>query len=1200
MFGLGRQKPHHYREMLKIVWENRDELPFAWRILNDGVCDGCALGTSGLSDWTSAGPHLCMVRLELMRLNTAPALDPSQLADCSSQSSRTSEELRALGRLPDPMLRRQGERGFRVLSWDDAYERIAAELRAVDPARAAFYLTSRGITNEVYYAAQKAARFLGTNHVDNSARLCHAASTAGMKATLGYGASTCSYVDWLRADLIVLFGSNVANNQPVTTKYLHQAKENGAQIAVVNPYREPGLERYWVPSIPSSAVFGTALADHWFDVHTGGDLAFLIGVFRALVEAGGVDEGFVRDRTEGFAGARDRALAADWKTLECDSGATRERMRAFARLLIDRPNTVIVWSMGLTQHTHGVDTIKALMNVGLARGLPGRPNRGLVPIRGHSGVQGGAEVGCVPKLDAATTARCAEVWGFPFPSPPGWTTSEMIDHAAEGAVDLFWIVGGNFLETLPDADRCRRALQRPRLRIHQDIVLSSSMLVDGDGDVLVLPATTRYESAGGGTETSTERRIIFSPEIPGRRIGSARPEWQVFGEAMARAFPDRAGQIHFDSAAAIRAEIARAVPLYVGIERLRSKGDQVQWGGRTLYADGRFATPDGKAHFSLVAPRAGAAAQAEIAEKKDLSAGSAISAVSFRVSTRRGKQFNSMIQREVDPLTGARRDDVLIAADDLRLLGLESGAAVVLRSASGSFHGRLKAAPIKAGNLEVHWPEGNTLLSASAIDPDSMEPDYNATVTLARETKGTKGTKETAESNGGNGGRVVALVCVLCFLCVLGCLGALGAAARAAAPPSIDAAFQRFWAARNPPDAGKAAQDIVRSGVTFDDALGRLKRGRPYTAQVKRGAVQLERRSVSGGFFYQLVVPETYDPARTYQLRVQLHGGVMMRETSEPRGRGGRGGGPLEGAEQIYLLPTAWRDAPWWGRAQLENLDAILDSVKRTYNVDENRVVLSGVSDGATGLYYVAMRDTTPYASFLPLNGFLMVLANDQLSIDTELFPTNLLNKPLFIVNGGQDPLYPIRTVQPFVDHLKDSGVAVEYHPRPEAGHNTAWWPEIKEPFEAFVHSHPRDPLPAKITWEATDHDLPSRAHWLVIDRLRGAGATEAPMQPDLNLFSGSGFNHGKELFRRGRPSGRVDLVRHGNAVEMTTRGVAELTLLLSPDVFDFSQPIVVTANGRIVSDRRVEPSMTTLLKCAARDNDRTMLFGAELPLAMK
>jgi predicted molibdopterin-dependent oxidoreductase YjgC len=332
-------------------------------------------------------------------------------------------------------------------------------------------------------------------------------------------------------------------------------------------------------------------------------------------------------------------------------------------------------------------------------------------------VQGGAEVGCVPKVDAATAARWADVWGFPVPATPGWTTAEMIDHSAAGDVDVFWTVGGNFLETLPDARRCRRALERPRLRIHQDIVLSSSMLVESDGDVLLLPATTRYESEGGGTETSTERRIIFSPEIPGRRIGSARPEWRVFGEALARARPDRAGQIRFESAQAIRDEIARAVPLYKGIEALKAKGDQVQWGGRTLYADGRFATSDGKAHFSSITHERSNAKTA-----KDMQV--------FLVSTRRGKQFNSMIQRDVDPLTGAKRDDVFISPDDLGRLQLQEGTFVELRSGSGVFRGRLKAMPITPGNLEVHWPEGNTLLSASAIDPDSMEPDFNAAVTL--------------------------------------------------------------------------------------------------------------------------------------------------------------------------------------------------------------------------------------------------------------------------------------------------------------------------------------------------------------------------------------------------------------------------------------------------------------------------------------
>jgi hypothetical protein len=420
---------------------------------------------------------------------------------------------------------------------------------------------------------------------------------------------------------------------------------------------------------------------------------------------------------------------------------------------------------------------------------------------------------------------------------------------------------------------------------------------------------------------------------------------------------------------------------------------------------------------------------------------------------------------------------------------------------------------------------------------------------------------------------------------------------RSAAPPSVDAAFEKFWAARNPDDAAKAARDVVASSVSFDDALARLKRGRTYSAKVKRGVVRMQRRSSLGEFFYDLNVPESYDPAKQYQVRVQLHGGVMMRETSEPRRNAEVG--PLTGAEQIYVLPVAWREATWWSRAQLENIDAILDGVKRTYNVDENHVVAAGVSDGATALYYLAMRDTTPFASFLPLNGFMMVLANERVGVDTDLFPTNLLNKPLFVVNGGQDPLYPIRLVEPYVGHLRGSGVTVDYHPRPEGAHNTAWWPELKDTFETFVREHPREPHPEKVTWEATERDTPSRAHWIVIDRVKPV-ASEARLEPDLNVFSGAGSNHGRELFGRSRPSGRIDAVRRGNVVALTTRGVAQATLLLSPDAFDLTQPIRVTANGVVVAEGVQPPSVATLMKWAAKDNDRTMLFGAEVHVTIK
>src|SRR5688572_22138859 len=142
VFGLGHQKPRHYREMVRVAWENRDQLPFAWRILKDGVCDGCALGTSGLSDWTLPGVHLCMVRLELLRLNTASALPDDVLRDVTPLTARPSRDLRALGRLAHPMRRRPGQHGFDRITWDEACDHIAAETRAIEPSRMAFYLTS--------------------------------------------------------------------------------------------------------------------------------------------------------------------------------------------------------------------------------------------------------------------------------------------------------------------------------------------------------------------------------------------------------------------------------------------------------------------------------------------------------------------------------------------------------------------------------------------------------------------------------------------------------------------------------------------------------------------------------------------------------------------------------------------------------------------------------------------------------------------------------------------------------------------------------------------------------------------------------------------------------------------------------------------------------------------------------------------------
>jgi molybdopterin-dependent oxidoreductase alpha subunit len=724
-YGVTQQHPNAYKDIASTIWENRDNLGYAWRILNNGCCDGCSLGTMGMRDWTMKGVHLCAVRLQLLRLNTMPAMDWRELEDVDSLRGLSEKQLRQLGRLAVPMIRRRGEKGFRRVSWDEALATVAAGLRQTDPHRIAWYITSRGLTNEAYYAHQKVARFLGTNHVDTSARICHAPSTMALNATVGCAATTCSYSDWIGSDLIVFVGSNPANNQPVTTKYLYYAKQKGTKVFVVNPYLEPGLERYWVPSVVRSALFGTRIVDDFFQVHAGGDIAFFYGVLKFLIENGWVDRAFIAERTVGWEQVDAKARGLSWEELERGSGLRRADMQRFAEAFGRARSAVVVWSMGITQHSYGTDNVRALVNLQLARGNVGRPHTGLMPIRGHSGVQGGAEMGGMPGayvMGSAVSEENArrfaspEMWGFEPPSWKGLSATQMVHAAGQGEIDVLWQSGGNFKQTLPEPELVHQALGRIRLRVHQDIVPNPTMLVDPADTVVLLPARTRYEQRGGGTETSTERRVIYSPEIPGPRPGEARDEWEIPVLVARKLHPERADKAFpWKDTQDIREEIDRVCPTYKGIANLRKKGDTFQYGGRRLLTD-RFLTADGKGHFTAV----------DLPEEK-------VPEGHFLLSTRRGKQFNSMVLAEKDPLTGAKRDEIFISAEDAQRLRLQNGDAITLRNELGELHGRVKIDRIKPGCLQAHWPEANVLIPAGRLDPSGV-PDYNATVELVTAT----------------------------------------------------------------------------------------------------------------------------------------------------------------------------------------------------------------------------------------------------------------------------------------------------------------------------------------------------------------------------------------------------------------------------------------------------------------------------------
>ncbi len=730
--GLGKVKPHHIKDTMKVAWENKDNLKYAYRILTEGVCDGCALGVSGLYDQTLAGPHVCTTRLNVLRLNTAPAMDPKWFEDVEKLRELDSTQLRKLGRIPYPLSRKKGENKFTRISWDEALDRIAEKIKAIDPKQLSFYLTARGITNEVYYTAAKMARFLGTNNIDNASRICHSPSKTALKRSLGIGASSCNYKDWIGTDVLVFWGSVAANNQPVSTKYMYAAKRKGTKIIMINPYREPSMENYWIPSIPESAVFGTKIVDDVYQVNIGGDIAFMNGVMKHWFEmeernpGSAVDYEFVKEHVNGFDKLREHMKTQKWADLEKSSGLSKERMYEFAELLANSKSGIFIWSMGLTQHRFATDNISQVANLAMLQGFIGRKHCGVMPIRGHSGVQGSGEMGADPfvlpgsDFDEENAKRMEEIWGFDIPRWQGDTVGQMLENSMlpedhERKLKLFYTSGGNFLETMPNPDFIKKVLESVDLRVHQDIIFNTSTLVDAKEEVIVLPAMTRYEQPGGGTSTSTERMVYFSPEIKGPRIEEARSEWEIYVDLASRVFPEKKELINFTTAQEIRDEIAVANRNYDGIQHLKNKGDVFQWGGAWLCEGGVCPTLDGKGNLFAI----------DIPENRRTEG-------QFYVTSRRGKQFNSMIYSETDPFNAGDRYDIIMNEGDASKLDIKVGDQIVAYNKFGVFQGRAKFEDVSSSNIAVYWPEGNVLLPKGVYEEHAQIPEYNTGVIVEK------------------------------------------------------------------------------------------------------------------------------------------------------------------------------------------------------------------------------------------------------------------------------------------------------------------------------------------------------------------------------------------------------------------------------------------------------------------------------------
>ena len=385
---------------------------------------------------------------------------------------------------------------------------------------------------------------------------------------------------------------------------------------------------------------------------------------------------------------------------------------------------------------------------------------------------------------------------------------------------------------------------------------------------------------------------------------------------------------------------------------------------------------------------------------------------------------------------------------------------------------------------------------------------------------------------------------------------------------TAQALVTRFWNA-SAAETAATAQQLEEAAPDAATLFSWLRAGPQWSAEVPTGELHLSRTDAEGTEFpYVVLVPQDYNPGRAYPVEFNLHGGISRPKPQAGESFWRNGYDQLREPERIVVVPAAWEDAFWWFDNQADNIPAILHQLKQTYHVDDNRVTMSGVSDGGTGAYFFAFLQPTEWAAFLPYIGNLAVLRNPAGRVSYPLSFDNLAGKPLYIVNGENDPLYPAARIQPFIDLMARANVDHVFKVIPNGGHNTRWLPEERPAIERFKTDHVRDPLPERIQWATDRTDRYNRNHWLRVDTL------STPGQP-----------------------GRVVVERTGNVFQVTAFGVSSFTLLLNPDEVDFSQPVQVLVNGTSVLARRVEPSEQTLLEWAARERDRTMLFMAELPV---
>ncbi|HWV16305.1 MAG TPA: FdhF/YdeP family oxidoreductase [Cellvibrio sp.] len=688
------------------------------------TCKACGLGMGGqrggMTNELDEFPSVCNKSIQAQSTDIQPAI-PREIFDHSLEdfAQLSAHELEHLGRLNIPLHKPTNSERYQPIEWSAAMELMAARFAATSPARTFFYTSGRS-SNEAGFVLQLLARLYGTNNVNNCSYYCHQATGVGLGNAIGSGTATISLEALASSDCIFVIGANPSSNHPRFVHQLKNCRERGGQVIVINPAKEPGLVRFAVPKSAKSLLSGgTWIASEYLQPNIGSDLLLLKGIAKALLESNTLDRDYIAAHTENFAQFAEDIAASDWQSICMATAIAEADIRRIADSYGKANNAVFAWGMGITHHRHGVENVEAIANLALLRGMIGKPAAGLLPLRGHSNVQGIGTVGVKPVLAEDLLAHMEQEFKVELPRTAGMDTLACLEAAYDKKIDAALLMGGNLFSATPHSQWARQALDNIGFKVYLTTTLNRGHVTGMEtSEALILPVTARDEEWQSTTQESMFNYVRLS-DGGITRLANVRPETRIlcdFAEKLLPGCPLDFSQ--FKQHGTIRAAIAATVPGMRGLKDIGESKQEFTIADRVLTAP-QFKTHTGKASFSALANPAPVTSEQY---------------PFLMASIRSEGQFNSIIYEESDSYRGTdTRWSVLMNGEDIAALGIAAGESISLSSAHGTMVGvKVFAFDLPRGNLLAYYPEANVLIG-TASDPRSKTPAFKSVaVAVAR------------------------------------------------------------------------------------------------------------------------------------------------------------------------------------------------------------------------------------------------------------------------------------------------------------------------------------------------------------------------------------------------------------------------------------------------------------------------------------